>query len=55
MKGISIPDAQRALKKYAPEQREKIFANAKIKELAHSIREARAASTTDVSLDDLAA
>jgi len=54
LKGISIPDAQRALKAYSPEQREKIMANAKIKELAAQIRAGRETATV-TSLDDLAA
>ena len=43
LKGISIPDAQRALRAYAPEQREKIMANAKIK----AAREKEAPETLD--------
>ena len=54
LKGISIPDAQRALRAYAPEQREKIMANTKIKELAAQIRASREVSEV-TSLDDLAA
>ena len=54
LKGISIPDAQRALKSYAPEQREKILSNAKIKELAAQIRASRETAPV-TSLDDLAA
>jgi len=54
LKEISIPDAQRALKGYAPEQREKILGNPRIKEMAAKIREQRASAET-VSLDDLAA
>lgn len=54
LKGISIPDAQRALKGYAPEQREKILGNPKIKELAAQIKAARQEAPT-ANLDDLAA
>ena len=54
IKGISIPDVQRALRNYAPEQREKILGNARVKELAAQIREARTEAPT-ASLDDLAA
>jgi len=54
LKGISIPDAQRALKSYSPEQRDKILGNAKIKEIAQQIRAARETAPV-TSLDDLAA
>lgn len=54
LKGISIPDAQRALRNYAADQREKILANPKIAELAAQIKAARENATT-VDLGDLAA
>lgn len=54
LKSISIPDAQRALRSYAPEQREKILSNPKIKEMAATIRAAREGAPT-ANLDDLAA
>lgn len=52
LKEISIPDAQRALKNYSAEQREKILGNAKVVELAKQIRASRA-ETAPVSLDDV--
>lgn len=54
LKGITIPDAQRALRGYAPEQREKILANPRIKEMAAQIRAQRSEAPA-ISLDDLAA
>lgn len=54
LKGISIPDAQKALSKYDKAQKEKILANAQVVALAKSIREARA-NKEATSLDDLAA
>lgn len=53
LKGISIPDAQKALKKYSKEQKEQILANEKIVERAKEIRARRDAQEEDVSLDDL--
>lgn len=55
IKGISIPDAQRALKNYDKEQKEKILSNPKIVEVARQIEMERASAETSVSLDDLAA
>lgn len=55
LKGISIPDAQRAIRKYDKAQREKILSNPKIVERAKQIRTTREAASPEVSLDDLAA
>lgn len=54
LKGISIPEAQRALRGYAKDVREKILSHSKVKELAAQIRASRE-STPVASLDDLAA
>lgn len=54
IKGITIPDAQKALRAYSKEQRETILKNPKIVERAAAIRERRATAEA-VSLDDLAA
>lgn len=55
IKGITIPDAQRALKNYDKEQKEKILANPKIVELARQIEAERANSEATVELDDMLA
>src|SRR3990172_1860422 len=52
LKGISIPDAQKALKAYSPEQRTKILGNPKIVEEAAKIKAAREKETPE-TLDDL--
>ena len=54
LKGISIPDAQKALKAYSSEQREKILANPKIVAEAAKIKAAREKETPE-TLDDLLA
>lgn len=54
LKGIDVPSAQRALKNYDKEQRDKILSNPKIVELAAKIEEDRK-NATSVNLDDLAA
>lgn len=54
LKGITIPDAQRALKKYAADVREKILANPQVVELAAAIRKEREGAEA-VSLDDMVA
>jgi len=54
VKGISIPDAQKALRKYDKAQREQILGNPAIVERAKAIR-ARREEAEDVSLDDLVA
>lgn len=52
LKGISVAQAQAALRKYTKEQREKILGNDKIVAKAKEIRAGR--ENSDVSLDDLA-
>src|SRR3990172_6422942 len=52
LKGISIPDAQKALKVYSPEQREKILGNSKIVNEAAKIKAAREKEAPK-TLDDL--
>jgi hypothetical protein len=54
LKGISIPDAQKALKAYSPEQREKILANPKIVAEAAKIKASREKEVPE-TLDDLLA
>jgi len=54
LKGISIPDAQKALKAYSPEQREKILGNPKIVAEAAKIKAAREGEAVE-TLDDLLA
>ena len=53
IKGISIPDAQRALRKYSGEQREKILSSPKVVQLAKEIRAKRDAASPSAELDDL--
>jgi len=53
LKGVTIPEIQKALKQYSKEQREKILANDKVAEKAERIRQERQESE-GVSLDDLA-
>jgi hypothetical protein len=52
LKGITVAQAQAALRKYTKEQREKILANPSIVAKAKEIRAAR--EDSDVSFDDLA-
>ncbi len=52
LKGISIPDAQKALKAYTPEQRAKILGNPRIVEEAAKIKASREAAKPE-ALDDL--
>ena len=54
IKGVSVAVAQKALRNYTPEQREKILANPGVVERAIKIRETREAETAQVSLDDMA-
>lgn len=51
IKGVSVGDIQKALRKFTKEQKEKIFAKPEIAELAATIRAGREAS--EVSLDDM--
>jgi hypothetical protein len=53
LKGISVSDAQTALRKYTKEVREKILGNAQIVERAAQIRTKRA-SAEAINLEDLA-
>lgn len=54
LKGVSIPDAQAALKKYSKEQREAILGNPQIVARAEEIAKRRATTEGNVaSLDDL--
>jgi len=53
VKQISVPQAQKALKAYSPEQKEAIFANEAIVAAAAEIKAERE-NAADVSLDDLA-
>jgi hypothetical protein len=52
LKGISIPDAQKALKAYSPEQRAKILGNPRIVEAAAKIKQGREEAKPE-ALDDL--
>lgn len=52
VKGITIPEAQRALKEYSKEQREKILSSSRVQAEAAKIKKAREASAPE-SLDDL--
>ena len=54
LKGITIPQAQKALRNHTKEQREKILAHPKIKELADQLRSARQEEEV-ADLSDLAA
>jgi hypothetical protein len=54
IKKITIPDAQRALRKYTQDQRKKILGNAQVVKRAAEIRADRAEAEA-ISLDDLAA
>lgn len=53
IKNASIPDIQRALKKFTPEQREKVLSNEAVAKLADEIRAERASSTSEVDVSDL--
>jgi hypothetical protein len=53
IKNASIPDIQRALKKFTPEQREKVLSNDKVVALADEIRRDRASSQSEVDVTDL--
>lgn len=55
IKQISIPDAQRALRKYTKEQREKILSSDRVVALAKEIKTRREAEAPEVVLDDLMA
>src|SRR3990172_5252414 len=52
LKGISIPDAQKALKAYSPEQRARILGNPQIVAAAAKIKQGREAAKPE-TLDDL--
>lgn len=52
LKGISIPDAQAALKAYSDEQRKKILASPKVQERAKAIKAKREGQEVE-KLDDL--
>ena len=52
LKGVTIPDVQKALKKYDKDARKAILASDAVQEQAKEIREERATSEV-VSLDDL--
>src|SRR3990172_10554734 len=52
LKGISIPDAQKALNAYTPEQRAKILGNPQIVAEAAKIKQGREAAKPE-TLDDL--
>lgn len=54
LKGITVAEAQTALRKYTKEQREKILANETIVAKANEIRKGREANVAAVNLDDLA-
>lgn len=53
LKGITVPQAQKALSGYAKETREKILSNQKVVEIAERIRKERDEASAP-SLDDLA-
>jgi len=52
VKGITVPDAQLALKSYTKEQREKILSSAKVQEAAKALRAQREKAEVK-SLDDM--
>ena len=53
LKGYTIPQVQKALKKYDKAQRAKVLGNPKVIELAGKIRKEREADTKEVSFDEL--